>query len=79
MPQLQSVKAVGFFLYFSFLFFFLSFCLKDVICKMGIIYGFGGFSFVIVCIVKKICTFSCNSRCIFKLTDLLVMYTIIVM
>lgn len=63
MPQLQSVEAVG----FSFFFFS---CLKDVICKMGIIYGFGGFSFLVVCIVKNICTFSCNSRCIFKLKDL---------
>lgn len=41
--------------------------------------GYEGFSFLIVCIVQKMCTFSCNSRCIFKLTDLLVMYTIIVM
>lgn len=32
--------------------------------------GFGGFSFLVVRIVKKICTFSCNSRCIFKLKDL---------
>lgn len=62
-----------------FLFFLFFFSLKDVICKMGIIYGFGGFSFLIVRTVKKICTFSCNSRCIFKLRDLLVMYTIIVM
>lgn len=43
MPQLQSVEAVGFFL--SFLFFFL--CLKNVICKMGIIYGFGFWGFFI--------------------------------
>ena len=33
--------------------------------------GFGGFSFLVVRIVKKICTFSCNSRCIFKLKDLI--------
>lgn len=35
-PAVQSVKAVGFFF-----FLFFSFSLKDIICKMGIIYGLG--------------------------------------
>lgn len=47
MPQLQSVKAVGLFPPPPLFFFLFVFSLKDVICKMGIIYGFGVWGFFI--------------------------------